>query len=316
MLTTRSKLQFLFFALLVSAAPVLLLHTSLYHTGLQSEFVVRLEKFHNDIILSQGMAPFQYRLLAYWLPEWLHRVGVPLHFAYTINRFFWTAGGLVLLFMLFRKWFSVPSSLIGCLLYLALLPVTYFGGGLQPSDAPLFVFFLLGYLVLETGQPGWLVLIIPVGALFHVTIFWLVPLAGLFWGRGGLQPKRLALLGFLVALWFMIYVGVRYLIGPRPLLGQPVEFGNNLKDPYAYINSAVMLSPLMFLRLDSWWLMPVFVRRSLLLAPVVVLLIWLAARPAEARLFLPLAPFLIAIPTTVFGSFIATPGRTSKPQNA
>jgi hypothetical protein len=310
-LNGRSKVQLSLLALLLSAAPVLLLHTSLYHTGLQSEFVLKLLKFHKDIILSHGFAPFQYRVLAYWLPEWLSRAGIPLHLAYTINRYFWTAAGLFLLFALFRKWFGVPLSLVGCLLYLAPLSASYFGGGLQPSDAPLFVVFVLGYLVLQADQFGWLLLLVPLGALFHETALWLAPIAAIFWGRQSLQARRLALLGLLVALWIAIYFGVRYIIGPRPLMGELFEFGNNLRDPYAYINTAIMLSPLIFLGHDNWSLLPGLAKSGLVFAPVAIAAIWSVARPSEARLFLPLLPIFIVVPLVGFGQLLAVSNEAS-----
>lgn len=279
--------MFLFISLL-SAGVVGMLHSMLFSEGVEQYVTL-----HRYLMTT---APFRYRLLAYGLPDVLNNaVGVPLHWAYTLNRFVWTASGTLLLAILLGGWFGRRWALAGCLIHLAIVPIGYFQGYLQPSDAPLFTLFLLGLLILDSGASSLLLLpVVLVGVFFHETIFWLVILTAIHALRTGHMAHWLPIIGAMG----LIVVGV--FAGLRQLEPSPNEFGyfilfQNMSTHWSYINTAAVLSPLVLLSKRTYPRLPSLAQSGLLMIPVMIIVVWITAFVQEARLFLLATPFLAAL---------------------
>lgn len=282
------------------AAIVTLLHINLVDQFFYSD----QKKWHNLIINGDGYYPDQYRILTYYIAQLLISCKIPFHIAYVSLRFLFTFLGACLLHIYLGKWFDLKESTIGCLYFFIVLPVTFIGYEMQPTDPLNFIFFLLGYTFIRDEKNILLAVLIFISMLNRETTLMLIPVF-FFYTLGRFDfLKVLKTLFYLTATAFSAYLVLRYIYGLREpyVTASYLEIlKDNVTNVWSYINLLLFFNVGWVLAFKNLRAKPLFLKRSLLMVPIFFILHLLVGRILEIRLFLPLLP--IFIPLVLFSIF-------------
>jgi hypothetical protein len=186
-------------------------------------------KWHLEHMTNIAVAPLQYRVLSFLVPEAIHRFGVPIAAAYVLERGVFLAAAGVVFHRFCRRWLGVVDTLFATTALFFYYTLSAFPH-IQPSEEPNLFFFALGLLFIHERRFVPLLFTLVLGTFDKETVAFLIPLyvaweaheAGL--SRG--LALRTALLGCGVA---VVYVGIRLALGTHRLyLGGLWQFGRNL----------------------------------------------------------------------------------------
>lgn len=250
---------------------------------------------HDSIIAGVADYPHQYRPLVPWLVE---LQPLPLPLAYLAQRllFWWLA--LLVLRAFCERYLDADTTFVGLLLVAALLPFSVIGQGYQETDPFALLCFSLGFRLLEQRRDGWLFVVIAVGMTARETVGLLVLLAAAVrvdeWRR--LEYWRL-ILG-LAATAAMVWLALRLGYGPREAFTELVTPAVNIPENLSRAGSlrvVVLFGPVWALALWRLRGAPAFLRRSLVLVPVFLVVHLCYGLIGETRYFLPLAPCLVPL---------------------
>jgi hypothetical protein len=266
----------------------------------------RLEYNHEQLMAGKYTAPEQYRLLQYYVPEYIHRIlGVELLDAYVLQRLIWVALTFCVLHLYLRRWFDTRGAMIGTLFLAATMQWTYFDH-LQESE-PLNIFiFLVSFYAIRENKFWRLLGFVAIGSFNKETVIFL-PLAYLFcWYREmNIKPlltRTLALFATVV----LICGSIRWAYSGAPYAASWFQLGYNLLGiagsafllPFKYymgihLGIVFLYGVFWIMALLSYRDKPLFLRRAILIVPFFIAGHLLIAKINETRLFLPLAPILI-----------------------
>lgn len=193
--------------------------------GLEYLRTEQLER-HDDVIEGTAPDPWQYRLLSEYAVEgWLRLlefVGLqdPVPLAFLSARIFQNALILTLGFLYYRRLGLDPAAaFVGLGVVTWSMTHSLFDSDLSFNTYTELAAYLLAGLIVLSGRIGWLIPLVMVGTLNRETIAF-VPLLLLSaeYRRGRRMERRVARLSVACLLVFVLeYVGIRLLVGPRPL---------------------------------------------------------------------------------------------------
>ena len=259
-------------------------------------------------------APNQYRLLEYYIPQFIHAIfRLNIVDAYVLQRFVWTALTFIVFHIYLRKWFDGKVSVIGTLFLAATMQWTYFNH-IKECEPLNILIFLLGLYAIREGAWRWLLRILIVGAFNKSTVIFL-PLIYFFCWYRVVDLKKLCLRTVLLFAPVIVICGaIRWIYREVPYETSLFKFTYNV---HGFIEEAGQLpfrfywAPhlYIFFLYGIFWIMafmsfgekPLFLRRAALIIPLFIITHLVIARIDEARLFLPLAP--IIIPMGLFSLF-------------
>jgi hypothetical protein len=185
--------------------------------------------WHQAHISNQAVAPLQYRVLSYLIPELLSRTGLPIGVSYILERgLFHVAAGYVF-FLFCRTWLGTIDTLFATTLLMFFCTLSAFPH-IQPSEEINLFAFALGLLFIRRDRFWLLLATVAVAAFNKETIGFLIPFYFLWERRrsgasGALLARTAALLGVLA----VAYVGIRIHFGVnRPYLGGLWQLRHNL----------------------------------------------------------------------------------------
>ena len=258
-----------------------------------------------------------------------------------LSGFFWLSGGVLVLYLLLRR-FGIPKLVtLGIGLIVIASPSTYWSSTYISTDAPVLLAgaaaLLFAFRAID-GRRGawWLVAIAVVGALTKVTTLLGVGLAVLImlmyalWRRRG-EPlerdhrRRIVLIALVsgvsavaaTALWF----GVRALIAVGPAIGQGVESTGPLGVRWLLNMTTVFLEPgpLLFAGWNPGWRLPAIVGLPMQWLPIagVIGALFMATRSIATKSFgiatavsiLLFAPLLALAMSVLLGGVYPVPPR-------
>ncbi len=265
-----------------------------------------VKEYIPDVVSGTADAPGRYRVLA----PFAHRALVDITGAdemlvWYVTRLSWFAVAWLAWHCYLRTWFSPALSGLGTTLVVATLPLTFTNSWAHPDHAPELALFPLACLALARGRDGWFAALLVVCTLNRETAAFLVALYAAVrpWSREHLW--RTAAMG---ALWFAVYAGLRVWRGYEGYdvwqLWRNLEFLRLLPPPYdpyyrAYAwFGGVLFGPLLWVAWLSRRAQPVFVRRALVVVPLVALVALTMSSIIETRIFTPL--FALIVPGVIF----------------
>ena len=256
-------------------------------------------------------APGRYRVLIPFANDVIVRAtgAAPMN-VFLLTRLLWFALAFVALHVYLRTWFAPAAAMTGTILTAALIPLTYTNSWPHPDHIPELALFTLACLAVARQHDGWFAAALVVASLNRETSAFLVLVYAVTRPFSRAHAMRTA--GF-AAVWALIFVGLRLWRGWEPYdmwqLGRNIEFLKLLPPPYdpyyrAYAWFGIALTvPLLYLALRSRRRQPVFVRRILLVVPVVFVVALAISSIIESRIFTPVLPILL--PALMFT--VATP---------
>ena len=276
-----------------------------------------LEHRHQDLLNGVSTAPNQYRLLEYYVPEWIHSLfHVSVTDAYIAQCLVWTALIYLTCHLYLRKWFDLKVSVIGTLFLAATMQWTYFDH-LKESEPLNLLIFILGFYAIREDSWTWLLRLLVVGSFNKLTVIYL-PAVYFQCGFRVIAFSRLITRTALLFLTVVIIsVGIYWYYRNSPYETDLVQISYNLSG----LAASLRLLPLSFYRawhlgvlflygifwitaFISWKAKPLFLRRAALIIPFFIFGHLMIARIDESRLFLPLAPIIIPM-----GLWYLFPGR-------
>lgn len=249
---------------------------------------------YNSILAGTEPAPFQYRYVAYLLPEIIHRVtGYSLQTSEAFHRVFWLWMSALALHAYLSHWFNRSGAIIGALGFLATASLFVVQTSFAPSDLPAFCFLLLSLLALQRRNYGWLLFTVPVGMLFRETIVFVFVVWGVYFCFERDQRVQIPYLTGSVVLAALVFVGLRLYFGFRTY--DPYVLPKNLADIRGPLRVALLFNVFLIIPFFTLKTAPRFLRYTAALVPVVSILNVLFALAKDSRLWLPLVPSLIPL---------------------
>jgi hypothetical protein len=260
------------------------------------------------VVAGTESAPGRYRVLAPLLIDGAAKVtGASLESAWHLTRLLFIFLAYCAIHAYLRTWFSSEAAFAGVALTAATLPLTFTNSWPHPDSIPELGLFTLGALAIARRADGLFAVTLAAAALNRETSAFLVLLYfAQPWTRS--RAVRAALFGLE---WLAIYAGLRLARGLQHY--EYLQAGRNLSDlgllpanydPYyrAYAYFAVVLfGPMLYLALKARDTPP-YVRRSLLVVPVVVAVAFTFSSIIESRIFTPLYP--LVLPGLMFCLFV------------
>jgi tetratricopeptide (TPR) repeat protein len=290
-------------------AAVALSATLLHDWFIDGRMLEVRQTLHEQVMAGQAPAPIQYRILVYWAADGLLHCGIPFRAVYGLLRFlfiFLSAGAFHCLLSL---WFTPAACIIGVLYLLAVLPLTFIRYYMQPMDLSNLFFFLAGSILIARRRDFLLVPLLFVAMLNRETAILLV-LVYLLFRYDELKPGTLALrAGLLFATGMGAYAGLRKLFSIKQIYADLYYLDTNLADPLTYLYALALFGPFLFLAWQRWKEQPKFLRRALLFVPFFAVIHFTMTIMVEARLWLPVLPFLVAS-----GLWVLLPDEMKLPQ--
>ncbi len=262
-------------------------------------YQAKREFYHRQIYAGDALAPVQYRILPVLITAGLRQMfSVPIIMGYWGQRLFFSFLAILGLHYYLRKWFPIIWAAFGVVTVIALMPFTYLWYGIQPADPIVFFCYVAGLILIREKRDNWLLLLLLIGMTAKETVG-LLALA-YFFARFELRWNwRFVVYCFLYAAIILgVYFGLRVYYGARPNYVQLITWNKNFADLPATMRTLTIL-PLFFSSylLGFFYLkaVPTFLKRVLIVVPIYVLIHLFLGLMREARLFLPLTPFIIPI---------------------
>lgn len=298
------------FAIVLSVSAVL---AYIHYRQVGRPYLAERLELHEQILRGTAESPYRYRVLVPFVGEALRRalsVFLPGDRAFFLAYAIYDLAAILLLlgvlYRYLRAWFSNEQVLIGVLFAAATMPVALRDHYFQPwsiLDAGLFA---AGLLCVRGGRYRLLALVVALASLNKETAIF-IPLAFLFavagtkgedGARRPIGGRAALLFGGFVAMWAVVFIGLRMLLGGAPRVLTIGEiFTQNTTAPA--IVRAAMRAALMF---GVFWVFaaagfrraPGFVKRTALLVPLYLSAVALWGIWPEVRLLMPL--YAIVIP--------------------
>jgi hypothetical protein len=266
---------------------------------------------HEQVVTNIDVAPMQYRIMSYMIPELIHRaLGVGVSKAYGIWRVASLWASLVALHFYLRTWFDTRSAFAGSLAFATMY--TWFATQIMyimATELPEFLFLTLSLLALARKKPGWVLLLAPLAMTFRETaVYILIAWAGilLVWPPKRIfqkeQRKEVLLLVLATLLTTatraatLLYLGPKY--WPTEQYGPRVKLFLNLVDPQQYLFAVLTLGVLWVLPWIRFRSAPRFLKGTSFLFLTVFAAVLYYGRPFETRLFMPM--LLAVIPLSLW----------------
>lgn len=251
-------------------------------------------ELHQKVINNFGPAPIQYRILSYYLAEFLRKVGVAFDYTYFIIRFAFTFLAILALHFFWIKWLKPTLCSIGVLFLLAIMSFTYMNYYHQPTDPLNLLFFIISFWLIRERKDYLLVPILFI-SIFNRETTILIPLVYFFYRYDELPLKKLFLrFGFISLSVLIPYIGLKFIYGVKQYYCEAVMFYINFHDWRSFYYPLILYSIFWFFAFVKIKQKPKFIKRSLLILPFFLLVHYWIAIAIEVRLFLPLAPLIIA----------------------
>lgn len=255
-----------------------------------------IPEWHAAHLQGRAPAPLQYRWLSFYLPDLLHRTGLPLASAYLLLRAVYLAAAMGVAFAIARL---VSRSRATPVLVVLLLGAYYAAASqpyLQPAEEPSLLAMGVFALLALRRAPLWqLGVVMAAGALCKDTIGFLLPWYVLLrWQRSGDVRVALREGAALAVVFSGVYLGVRFVEGAeRQYLGGLWQWRTNiaflLDHPvHGLAWTLPSLVPLAVIA-AHWGRAPSYVK---CFVPTLVLFIaghWAISRIEEFRTYAPLA---------------------------
>jgi hypothetical protein len=290
-------------------------YTQVMHLG--SKYIeegTQLER-HRAVIEGTAITPWQYRILSEYVVAGLisglteMSVPRPVFTGFISFRLVQNITIFILAAWYYRK--------LGLSMYVTLLGLTLLAWGmthsLYHSDLSLntysdLILYLLAGLIILYGHYWWIIPVTALGALNRETSglipFMLLAYHAYPWPRRGVSKTPILIAVLALAVFTVIFLGVRYLYGPRPLI-YPIGIGMSIRvnflNPHAWAQLALTFGilPFMALFFHSRW--PRILKAFFwALFPAWVPIILYTSHMAETRLFL-VPHALVIIPGVLFG---------------
>lgn len=179
-------------------------------------------QFFDAIFAGTQEPPYQYRVLMHVLARGIAFVLAPffddheaLHvWAYGVLTFLVFAGIYALLFLLLRRWFSRATSIVGMMLFQAVVPLSVTGYVIE-GDFFTVLAYLAGLHLMVRGRDAWLPLLAFVATFNREQMIWLAVFHGIFLYTHGLHRQRgkLLALGGIFAGWGAAMLATRLWFG-------------------------------------------------------------------------------------------------------
>ncbi|HET7697865.1 MAG TPA: hypothetical protein VFK57_19285 [Vicinamibacterales bacterium] len=267
-------------------------------------------KFIPDVVQNSEPAPGRYRVLAPFLNHYLAQsTGWSAQNVWYATRLAWIFLAFCIMHAYLRTWFEPEVALAGVALVAASLPLTFTNSWAHPDHMPELALFTLGALAI--ARERWLLFAaaLAAAALNRETSVFLVLLCAI---ARPFSRRAAGLTLAFAAEWLAIYAGLRVVRGLSHY--DYWQAGRNLADlgiplpavydpyyrTYAYF-ALIAFGPMLFIALRDRGA-PLFVRRALLVVPVVALVAFLFSNIIEVRIFTPLYPLLL--PAFLFAFFV------------
>lgn len=249
---------------------------------------------HEQVMTGNAPAPIQYRIMVYYIAEWMMRAGVAFKTAYLLIRFTFIFLSAWMMHGLLRRWFVPVASLAGTLMLLACIPLTYLRYYMQPMDIPNLFFYLAGCRLIAARRDWWLLPLLCLAMLNRESAILLVAVYA-FFRYDELPFKTIAVRsGVLAAAGLGTYAVLREMFHLKKYYADVFYLRSNLLSPTVYLCAAALFGALLIPALSRIADKPKFIRRWLLLIPFFLVIHFSLTILAEPRLWLPLLPPLIA----------------------
>jgi len=238
--------------------------------------------------------PFQYRYLAYLLPDLIRRItGYSLQTSEAIHRAVWLWACALAFHVYLKHWFGRNGAIIGVLGFFGSASLFVLQTSFMPADVPTVFFQMLALVALSQRRYVHLSWIVPLGILFRETAIYVFAV----WGVMFLfeKDKRAQLPYFIGTLFLtaLVYVGLRVYFG---VLGfSPNVFDINLKESRAFFRPILLFGIFRIIAWINFKTAPAFLKYTSVLVPVVIVANFLFGFAKDGRLWLPLVPVLIPL---------------------
>lgn len=307
----KSRIDVIALTLIISASAVLSYN---YFLQIERPHLEERMRLHSEIMDGTAPFPYRYRVLVpvtcQLLWKGLSKV-LPSRKAFLVSYALLNlATILFLLTMLYFwlvVWFSREIALIGVLFVASTIPVAFRDHFFQPwsfLDAGLFTAGLLAIY----GKRYYLLGLITVLAAFNRETSVFIPLAFLI-GTLGMSDlrlktaevvkKTLAPFGCYIALWALIFFGLRYGLGHLPhFVDAAALFSKNTAPDSLMrfvVNGTLFLGAFWILALLGIKHAPIFVRRVSWIVPLYLSVFFMWGVWYEVRLLMPLYPLVIPL---------------------
>ncbi|MEW6040113.1 MAG: hypothetical protein AB1633_01150, partial [Elusimicrobiota bacterium] len=252
-------------------------------------------ELHRQVIANQAPSPIQYRIFVYYIAEGLIRLGLKFEEAYWLIRVVFVFLSALLFHLFMKKWFEDTLCLCGTLFMFAVLPLTYWGYYMQPTDSVNLFFFIIAYWLIREKKD---LLLSPLlfAATFNREAPVILPLVFLFYRYDELPLKELLIKFFVYCFSAgIVYFGLPKIFGIHDAYEEVFVLWRNLRNYRAFLYPALLFSVFLFLPWKEFAARPKFLRRAALLIPFFLLMHYLITLPMETRLFLPLFPIVIPL---------------------
>lgn len=294
-------MRWLTLALLLGAAANL---THEHFLDIDRPYVHDRMMLHQQIIAGTAAAPYRYRVL---VPAVMEAAMRPLARVLSPTRAFvlvyaaYAASAITLLLVTLygycRCWYSPEWSLVGVLFVAATMPVVFAHQYFQPWSLLEPSLFALGLWCLVRGWLGTFALVVALASLTRETAVYL-PLAYLL-GVGRPRGHHVARFLALVAIWAGIFLGLRYALGPAPVVVSAAEawqMNTTVEDlRRTGVNVGLGVGVLSLLAAYGLPQASAFVRRTAWLVPLYLAALIPFALWWEVRLWMTLYPMLLPL---------------------
>ncbi|NUQ00801.1 MAG: hypothetical protein HUU35_13205 [Armatimonadetes bacterium] len=255
-------------------------------------------RIHEAVVEGTADYPHQFRPLVPFVCEAAFRAGLPLRVAYLLQRLVCWFLALLLLHQYLRAWLREELCLAGGLFLAAMLPFSVIATGFQPTDPLNLLLYVLAYRLLLARQDGWLLLLVAVGMFNRETIALVALLAAAVRLDEWRTPRYWALVMGLTAVAAAVYLGLHAWYGPRDSFTTLVTPRENIPanlTRFGSLRAVVVYGVLWWLALSGLREQPAFLRRSVILVPVFLVVHLAVGLLGETRYFLPLAPTILPL---------------------
>ena len=249
---------------------------------------------YNSILAGTYDPPYQYRYVAYLLPDLIRRVTrLSLQTSEAINRAIGLWACALAFHAYLKHWFGRHGAIIGVLGFFGSVPLFIVQTSFAPTDIPTLFFLILALIALCNRQYIHLLWIVPAGMLFRETIVFVYSV----WGVAFLfeKDKRTQLpylIGSLI-ITVVVFAGVRLYFGFHPYSSYALP--DNLKDSRAFIRPLLLFGIFWITAWINFKTAPTFLKYASVLVPLVGMAVFLYGYSKDSRLWLPLVPVLIPL---------------------
>jgi hypothetical protein len=267
-------------------------------------------KFIPDVVHNTEPAPGKYRVLAPFLDHYLAAsTGWSPQNVWHATRLAWIFIAFCVMHAYLRTWFAPEVALTGVALLAASLPLTFTNSWAHPDHFPELALFTLGALAIAREQPVLFALALAGAALNRETSVFLVALYAV---TRPFNARSVVLTLAFATEWFAIYAALRLIRGLSHY--DYWQAGRNLTDlgiplpaaydpyyrTYAYF-ALVAFAPMVLIAMLGRET-PLFIRRALLVVPMVAVVAFLFSNIIEVRIFTPL--YTLLLPAVMFTLFV------------